>query len=102
MTRVQYARLGSAALGAIGTIVSFVNSYADQPLEGGVLGSDALTESNNRIRVKNHRRHKWQKVGLVFLGLSFFFSVAAGDTIASLKRGGGEEGGVEDATPQSV
>lgn len=77
MTRVQYAGLGSAALGAIGTIVLFVNSYADEPLHGGVFGSDAITKSNNRIRVKNHRRHKWQKAGLVFLGLSFFLQAVA-------------------------
>jgi hypothetical protein len=77
MTRVQYAGLGSAALGAIGTIVLFLNSYADQPLVGGMFGSPAITESNNRIRAKNLSRHKWQKVGLVFLGLSFSLQAVA-------------------------
>jgi len=77
MTRIQYAGLSSAILGAIGTIVLFLNSYADQPLEGGVFGSDEITDSNNHIKAKNHSRHKWQKVGLVFLSLSFFVQAAS-------------------------
>jgi hypothetical protein len=71
MTHVQYAGLGSAALGAIGTIVLFRSSYAFQPLQGGVFGSPAIADRNNRIKTENHRRDKWQKTGLVFLCLSF-------------------------------
>lgn len=77
MTRLQYAGLISAALGATGTIILFLNSYADEPLVGGVFGSDAITDENNRIRTKNRRRHKWQKVGLTFLCLSFIAQALA-------------------------
>lgn len=77
MTRVQYAGLGSAVLGAIGTAILFLNSYADEPLIGGVFGSNAITEENSRIKARNRRRHKWQKVGLLFLCLSFFVQAVA-------------------------
>ncbi len=71
MTGAQYAGLSSAALGAIGTTILFFNSYALQPLEGGVFGSDALTELNNRIRAKNLGRLRQQKIGFAFLCVSF-------------------------------
>jgi hypothetical protein len=77
MTGLQYADLGSAALGAIGTIVLFRSSYAFKSLEGGVFGSAALTEFNNRVTAENRRRDKWQKTGLVFLCLSFVVQAVA-------------------------
>ncbi len=77
MTGVQYAGLGSATLGAVGTIVLFFSSYAFKPLEGGVFGSPTITESNNRIKTENRRRDKWQKAGLVFLCLSFVVQAIA-------------------------
>jgi hypothetical protein len=61
----------AAIVGAAGTAILFFNSWAIQPLEGGVLGSPGLTEYNNRIRAKNDRRLMWQKVGLGLLLLSF-------------------------------
>ena len=62
----QYAGLSSAAFGVIGTSILFFSSYALQPFEGGIFGSDSLTESNNRIRVKNFNRLRRQAVfGLV-------------------------------------
>jgi hypothetical protein len=51
--------------------------YAFQPKEGGVFGSDAITEFNNRIDTQNRRRDKWQKIGLGFLCLSFLVQGAA-------------------------
>jgi hypothetical protein len=77
MTYAQNAGLSSAVLGAIGTIILFFSSYAFQPLEGGVLGSDALTEFNNRIKAKNLRRHRWQLIGLGVLCLSFIVQAVA-------------------------
>ncbi len=71
MTGAQYAGLSSAALGAIGTTILFFSSYALQPFEGGVFGSDALTEHNNRIRAKNISRLRQQKIGFAFLCVSF-------------------------------
>jgi hypothetical protein len=71
MTGIQYAGLCSAAFGAIGTAVLFRYSYTFQPKEGGVFGSNALTEFNNRIDTENRCRGKWQKVGLALLCLSF-------------------------------
>lgn len=71
MTGVQYTGLSSAVLGAIGTIILFFNSYALEPFEGGVFGSDAVTEHNNHVRDKNKNRLRWQRVGLAFLCLSF-------------------------------
>ena len=50
MTHAQLAGLASAILGAIGTVVLFFNSYALQPFQGGIFGSDALTASNNAVR----------------------------------------------------
>jgi hypothetical protein len=77
MTWAQYAGVGSAILGAIGTIILFFGSYALQPLEGGVFGSDALTEYNIRIRAKNAKRLRWQRVGLGFLCCSFLVQAGA-------------------------
>lgn len=77
MTAMQYAGLGSAALGAIGTIVLFFSSYTFKPLQGGVFGSPAITEFNNHIKIENCRRDKWQKTGLVFLCLSFVVQAVA-------------------------
>jgi hypothetical protein len=77
MTGIQYAGLGSASLGAIGTIVLFFNSYAFEPLQGGVFASDAITECNNRIRAENRRRLKWQRIGIGILCLSFIVQDAA-------------------------
>jgi hypothetical protein len=71
MTYAQYAGLFSAALGAIGTAFLFFSSYSLQPVEGGVFGSDALTEYNNRIKAKNVSRLLSQKIGFGFLCVSF-------------------------------
>jgi len=56
VTHVQLAGLASAILGAIGTVVLFFNSYALQPFQGGIFGSDALTASNNAVRTANAKR----------------------------------------------
>ncbi len=71
MTGLQITGLTSAILGAIGTIILFIGSYALQPLQGGFFGSDAIDNSNNQIKVKNVRRLLLQRTGLVFLCLSF-------------------------------
>ena len=77
MTVAQYAGLSSAAFGAIGTTILFCSSYALQPLEGGVLGSEALTEYNNRIRAKNLDRLRRQRIGFAFLCISFVVQAIA-------------------------
>jgi len=71
MTNAQMANLASAGFGAAGTIVLFFGSYALQPFQGGIFGSDALTASNNSIRVANAARVVRQRIGLVLLCLSF-------------------------------
>jgi hypothetical protein len=71
MTGAQYAGLSSATFGAIGTAILFFSSYALQPLEGSVFGSDAVTEYNNLIRSKNLDRIRRQRIGFVFLCISF-------------------------------
>jgi hypothetical protein len=48
VTHAQLAGLASAILGAIGTVVLFFNSYALQPFQGGIFGSDALTRLERR------------------------------------------------------
>ena len=75
MTGAQYAGLSSAALGA--RIARIFSSYALQPLEGGVFGSDALTEHNNRIRANNLGRLRRQKTGFAFLCVSFIIQAIA-------------------------
>jgi hypothetical protein len=77
MTSAQCTGLVSAILGATGTIILFFSSYALQPLEGGFFGSDELTECNNRIKAKNRRRHRWQRIGLGVLCLSFVVQAVA-------------------------
>jgi hypothetical protein len=77
MTCAQYAGLFSAALGAIGTAFLFFNSYSLQPLEGGIFGSDALTEYNKSIKRKNASRLLQQKIGFGFLCVSFVIQVVA-------------------------
>jgi len=77
MIVAQYAGLSSAAFGAIGTTILFFSSYALQPLEGGIFGSDDLTEYNNRIRAKNLNRLRRQKIGFAFLCVSFIVQAIA-------------------------
>lgn len=71
MTLIQYVGLISAAFGTIGTAVLFFSSYVLQPLEGGIFGSPALIEHNNRIRNKNVCRLRQQKLGFAFLCAGF-------------------------------
>ncbi len=71
MTGAQYAGLSSATFGAIGTVILFYSSYALQPFEGGVFGSDALIEYNNRIRATNLDCLRRQRIGFAFLCISF-------------------------------
>ena len=77
MTCVQCIGLVSAILGAIGTIIMFFSCYAFEPLQGGVFGSDSVTECNNRIKAKNRRRYTWQRIGLGVLCLSFVVQAVA-------------------------
>jgi hypothetical protein len=58
MTYAQGTALGAAVLGAVGTIILCRSSYAFRPLGGGILGSPALTEYNNRIKVEDLNRHR--------------------------------------------
>ena len=77
MTWAQYVGLASAALGAIGTIILFFSSYSVQPLEGGIFGSDYLSEHNDRIKIQNANRLFWQRIGLGFLCLGFIVQAIA-------------------------
>jgi hypothetical protein len=56
MNEAQLAGLCSATLGFLGTAILVVSSYSLEPFEGGVFGSDAIIEHNNRVRTKNKRR----------------------------------------------
>ncbi len=71
MTVEKYATLLSAILGIFGTVILFFSSYALQPLEGGVFGSDELYKWNARVRAKNKLRKIIQRIGLGLLCLSF-------------------------------
>jgi hypothetical protein len=53
------------------------NSYALQPFEGGIFGSDALTASNNAIRTANAKRVVRQRIGFAFLCVSFAIQAVA-------------------------
>jgi hypothetical protein len=77
MIVTQYAGLSSAVFGAIGTTILFFSSYALQPLEGSVLGSEFLTEQNNRIQLDNLHRLRRQKIGFAFLCFSFIIQAIA-------------------------
>lgn len=77
MTHAQLAELASAILGAIGTVVLFFNSYALQPFQGGIFGSDDLTASNNAIRTANAKRVVRQRIGLAYLCASFAIQAVA-------------------------
>ena len=71
MTGEHIAGLCSAGLGAIGTAILFFSSYALQPLEGAVWGSDAVTLHNERVKATNALRLRWQRWGVAILGSSF-------------------------------
>lgn len=77
MTHAQLAGLASAILGAIGTVVLFFNSYALQPFQGGIFGSDVLTALNNAIRTANAKRVVRQRIRLAFLCVSFAIQAVA-------------------------
>ena len=77
MTGAQIANLAAAILGASGTIVLFFGSYALQPFDGGVFGSEALTASNNEIRIANRWRIVRQRIGLTLLCASFAVQAGA-------------------------
>jgi hypothetical protein len=77
VTYAQLAGLASAILGTMGTVVLFFNSYALQPFEGGVFGSDALTASNNAVRTANAKRVVRQRIGLASLCVSFAVQAVA-------------------------
>ena len=71
MSNANIASLISAVFGAAGAIVLFNGSYALQPFEGGVFGSDALTAYNDQVKRKNARRVVIQKVGLGLICIGF-------------------------------
>jgi len=71
MSHLQIATLISAGFGLAGTIILFFASWAMQPLIGAAWGSPVVTEANIRIGVRNRWRKHAQRVGLIFLCLSF-------------------------------
>ena len=75
MVTINYPNLVSAVSGVVGTIILFKNSYAVQPLEGGIFGSDAITSYNENIKKKNERRVVNQRVGLAFVCISFAIQI---------------------------
>jgi hypothetical protein len=77
MTYTQCSGLISPILGTIGTAMMFFGSYTLQPLESGPFENNAVTECNNRIKVKNRRHHWWQRVGIALLCLSFVVQIIA-------------------------
>jgi hypothetical protein len=77
MTDVQYATLLSAIFGAAGTIFLFFGSYTLEPLAGAVWGGPVVDKENAKIRGKNKSRILRQRIGLVFLCLSFIIQVVS-------------------------
>jgi hypothetical protein len=71
MTPDKYAALASMALGAIGTMILFLNSYTLEPPAGAALGSPESVKQNEGIMAKNASRTRWQRVGFAILCASF-------------------------------
>ena len=77
MTPVQLITVLSAAFGIAGTVVLFFGTYGLEPLEGGVFGSSAVLEWNERVKAKNAARVIRQRVCLGLICLSFVLQGAA-------------------------
>jgi small neutral amino acid transporter SnatA (MarC family) len=67
--------LASAASGVLGTILLFLNTWGLQSIGTISVPHDVMTAVN----AKNKRRWIWQRIGLVFLLLSFV--LAAGSVL---------------------
>ncbi len=72
MSPAHYVALFSAILGAAGTIVLFVGSYALEPHEGAVWGGPKVDEWNKARDARNATRVLRQRIGLALLCASFF------------------------------
>lgn len=67
----------SAFFGAVGTIILFKNSFSLEPTSGAPMNSDALREHNRLLKLKNQKRLRYQKAGLLCLLASFLLSGTA-------------------------
>jgi hypothetical protein len=77
MTPHQWAELAAAVLGATGTLILFVTSYVDRPLEGAVWGGPMVTAANENIRAEDAWNRRWQRAGIGLLMLSFIVQIVA-------------------------
>ena len=77
MIASHWVSLISSLLGAAGTALLFFFSHTDEPYQAGVFGSDAVTEFNERLKVKNKVWRKRQQIGFGLLCVSFLVQAAA-------------------------
>lgn len=63
--------LTSAVIGATGTLVLYLSSYATESVGAVGAFAEAIMPEIERIKRENVRRRPWQRVGLALLGVSF-------------------------------
>jgi len=73
MASLQTLTLASAFFGAVGSGFIFFGSYAFEPRQGAVWGSEAVTAENARITQRNRVRLLAQRCGMAFLAIAFVF-----------------------------
>lgn len=66
-----FLALLSAFFGAAGTLILFLNSYALEPLSGGIFGGPQQQAWNEDVKKRNKSRRIKLKWGLAILMLSF-------------------------------
>ncbi len=71
MRTAQALGLISAALGAGGTLILYLSSYAKESIGAVGMFAEAVLPEIERIKGENEKRVPWQRVGLALLGASF-------------------------------
>jgi hypothetical protein len=77
MTMAQCVALASSIPGLCGTMILFLGSNALEPFAGGVFGSQAVTDRNEKVKRKNKHRKQMQRAGLFLLFSSFATQIGA-------------------------
>jgi hypothetical protein len=69
--------LAAAALGALGTIILFFNSWSLEPHFGGVFSGPTYAKDTADLKARNAARKLWQRIGLGLILASFILQGAA-------------------------
>lgn len=77
MTVAQCLALASAILGAGGTSLIFIGSYAFEPMQGAVFYGPEVARWNEATGRRNIIRKWEQRVGLMLLCISFIVQAAS-------------------------